>query len=275
MVLSWLDGQEAWLIVLILLAAMLLGGELAYHLGRGLTARMTKDGRDNTSKTHFNIVLSSLLGLLALLLSFTFGMAAQRYEERRLLMLNDVTTLGTLYLRTSALPEPQKHQMMLLLRQYVDLRPMAVPLLDDLKDFDDDETKSRAILIEMLDLTEKMQNAVPAIKGSDDVTSAFLDAAANHTRRLSALSNRVPDSVIWMLLGAAIVGLSAIGYSGGLVHHRDIPAQIMLSVLVCGTIFVILDLDRPHRALLQQDQAPMIRLQQIIDQNPDAQGGTL
>jgi len=274
MVISWLDGQEAWLIVSLLFLAMMLGGELAYHLGRRMTALLTKDGKDNTSKTHFNIVLSSLLGLLALLLSFTFGMAAQRYEERRLMMIDDVTTLGTLYLRTCALPEPQKHQMMVLLRQYVDLRPMAVPLLDDLKAFDDDETQSRALLIQMLDLTEKMQNTVPAIKGSDDVTSAFLDAAANHTRRLSALSNRVPDSVIWMLLGAAIIGLSAIGYSGGLVRHRDIPAQIMLSILVCGTIYVILDLDRPHRGLLQQDQAPMIRLQQIIDQNPDAQGGS-
>jgi len=275
MVISWLDGQEAWLIVSLLLAAMLLGGELAYHLGRRLTTRMTKDGKDGASKTHFNVVLGSLLGLLALLLSFTFGMAAQRYESRRLLMIDDVTSLGTLYLRTSALPEPQKHQMMLLLRQYVDLRPMAVPLLDDLEAFNDGENQSRALLIKMLNLSIKMQNAVPAIKGSDDVTSAFLDAAANHTRRLSALSNRVPDSVIWMLLGAAIVGISAIGYSGGLVSHRDLPAQIMLSVLVCGTIYVILDLDRPHRGFLQQDQAPMIRLQQIIDQNPDAQGGTL
>jgi hypothetical protein len=271
MELSWLDGQESWLIVSLLLVAMLLGGELAYRLGRRLNARMTKDGKDTTSKTHFNIVLSSLLGLLALLLSFTFGMAAQRYESRRLLMIDDVTSIGTLYVRCGYLPAAQQHQIMPLLKQYVDLRPMAVPLLGDLKGFDDEETQSRALLLQMMAVTKNFQDAVPPIKGSDDVANAFMDVAANHTRRLSALSNRVPDSVIWMLLGAAIVGLSAIGYSGGLVHHRDVPAQIMLSVLVCGTIFVILDLDRPSRGFLQVDQAPMIRLQQIIDQDPMTQ----
>ncbi len=62
---------------------------------------MNKNALD-AGKGHFGSVLGSLLGLLALLLSFTFGMATQRYEARRLLMIEDAGTIGTLYMRGSS-----------------------------------------------------------------------------------------------------------------------------------------------------------------------------
>jgi hypothetical protein len=46
----------------------------------------------------------------------------------------------------------------------------------------------------------------------------------------------------------------------GLGNHRGIPARIMLSVLVCGIIYAMFELDRPQRGRIQGDQAPMIRL---------------
>jgi Protein of unknown function (DUF4239) len=266
MELSWLDSQDAWFIVLLLVIAMLLAAELAFRLGHHLNAKVI-----NVDKWHFGIVLGSLLGLLALLLSFTFSMAAQRYEARRQLMVEDAAAIGALYLRSSALPDSQRRQIMPLLRQYADLRSEAVPMPDHLAKFEDSEAQSRALLLKLWGAAENIDAAVPAIKGSDEVAEAVIDVASNHARRLNALSNRVPDTVIWMLLGAAIVGMVAIGYSSGLVKHRDLAAQIIFSILVCGTIYVVLDLDRPSSGLIQMDQTQMMRLQQIIDTDPDAQ----
>ena len=264
MQLSWLDKHDSWLIVLLLLVAMLLSAEIACLVGRRLSPRAVE-----ASKGHFFTVVGSLLGLLALLVSFTFSMATQRYEARRLTMLEDVNAIGTFYLRTCLLPEEQRGQIKPLLKQYLDLRPQTVAQEGNAGEFETREDRSRALLLEMWGVTRDMARAVPEVKGSDNAIRALIELAASHTRRLSALVNRVPDTVIWMLLGAAIVGMAVIGYSAGLGNHRGMPARIMLSVLVCGTIYVVFDLDRPHNGVFQVDQAPIIRLQRIIAQDPE------
>jgi len=42
----------------------------------------------------------ALLGLLALLLSFTFGMSASRYDTRRSLLIKEANDIGTVVLRS-------------------------------------------------------------------------------------------------------------------------------------------------------------------------------
>ncbi len=264
---SWLDSQNTWLIVAILLLVMTLAADAAFRVGR----RMNKNALD-AGKGHFGSVLGSLLGLLALLLSFTFGMATQRYEARRLLMIEDAGTIGTLYMRSSLLPEPERLKFKPLLREYLDLRPQTISQLGHPKEFENTENQSRALLTKMFAVSREMAQAVPPVKGSDDLIKAYLDVLVSQARRLSALSNRVPDSIIWMLLGAATMGMIAIGYSAGLGNHRGMPARILLSVLVCGTIYVVIDLDRPHNASSGPwTRAPIIHLQQVIDQDPETQ----
>ncbi len=98
----------------------------------------------------------------------------------------------------------------------------------------------------MFAVSREMAQAVPPVKGSNDLIKAYLDLLVSQARRPDfKLSNRVPDSIVWMLLGAATMGMIAIGYSAGLGNHRGMPARILLSILVCGTIYVVIDLDRP------------------------------
>ena len=77
---------------------------------------------DDLRRGHLGSVLGSLLGLLALLLSFTFAMSANRYDTRRQLVVNDANVLGGLYLQSSFLPDGSRQEFKHDLRQYVDLR---------------------------------------------------------------------------------------------------------------------------------------------------------
>jgi hypothetical protein len=67
-------------------------------------------------------IVGGTLTLLAFVLAFTFGLPAARYDTRRELLQQEVNAIGTTYLRTGFVPEPQRGELPALLREYVDAR---------------------------------------------------------------------------------------------------------------------------------------------------------
>src|SRR5687767_8952585 len=101
----------------IVAAALWLGMEGGYRLGRWRRAHIT-DEKDQPTAA----MVASILGLLALVLGFTFSLAASRFDARRLAVLEEANAIGTTYLRARLLPEPERTQIAKLLREYVDVR---------------------------------------------------------------------------------------------------------------------------------------------------------
>jgi hypothetical protein len=66
------------------------------------------------------------------------------------------------------------------------------------------------------------------------------------------------------------VAIGAVGLAGGLGNHRGLPARLIVSTMICGTIYVVLDLDKPHQGLIRVSQTPMLNLQQILDRDPES-----
>ena len=65
---------------------------------------------------------SAMLGLLALMIAFTFSMALSRFEARRDAVLNEANAIGTTALRARLLPEPHRADTLKLLTEYVQIR---------------------------------------------------------------------------------------------------------------------------------------------------------
>ena len=124
---SWLYRQDSIWIVLALVVGMVLAGELGCLLGRRWHPRT-----DEARLGHIRAILGSVLGLLALLLSFTFAMSANRYDLRRQLVVNDANSLERLYLLSSLLPEESRKPFKQSLRKYVNLRSRIAQLRHDL-----------------------------------------------------------------------------------------------------------------------------------------------
>jgi len=82
---------------MVLMAASLIG----YLIGL-LSSRRIDD------KTEISTVQASVLGMLALLLGFTFGVAFARYDTRRVLAIDEANALGTTFMRAQMLPEPYR-----------------------------------------------------------------------------------------------------------------------------------------------------------------------
>ena len=88
----------------------------------GAWIRSTRQTTVTEASDSFKTLEGAVLGLLSLLLGFSFAMAVSRYDARKQLELDEANAIGTTWLRTSALEEPIRTQSRGVLRQYVPIR---------------------------------------------------------------------------------------------------------------------------------------------------------
>src|SRR5215510_1410980 len=99
------------------IALFMLALEVGFRFGARQQAKC-----DEPDKAHANALHGAVLGLLALLLGFTFAMAVSRYENRKTLMVDQANAIGTAALRAKMLPAPYAEQAAPLIREYVETR---------------------------------------------------------------------------------------------------------------------------------------------------------
>src|SRR5678816_4889579 len=95
---SWLYTLPLGVIALAILVALLAAAALGYRGHRWLLER-----RGETDTESHDHPLAAVLGLLALLLGFTFSLSLNRYESRRELVVQEANALGTAWLRAQLL----------------------------------------------------------------------------------------------------------------------------------------------------------------------------
>jgi hypothetical protein len=231
-------------------AIVLLASEIGWQLG----TRTKPAGMGG----NISAVEQSLLGLLALIVGFTFLMALTRFEARREAVLNEANAIGTTALRARLLPEPYRAETLKLLREYVQIRIDYIPT-----------GKSLAEHASLIERSNKIQEALwqqaKALSAKDNnmvPTGLFIqtlnEMIDNQGKRLSALRNYIPDAVLLSLFGIAAVACGFAGYASGLDPLRTRMPVLVTVALVCGVIFVILDLDRPNVGFITISQQPMI-----------------
>ena len=118
---------------------------------------------------------------MAFLLAITMGMASDRFDARRGLVLEETNAIGTAYLRAGYLDEPASSDLRDLLREYVPLRIATsndALLVANLE-------RSQQLLDQMWAITEDVARAQPS-----DVTALFVESMNEvidlHTSRFVA-----------------------------------------------------------------------------------------
>ena len=89
----------------------------ASEAGRLLGVRAAGRGGDDVSTLE-----AAILGLLALMIGFTFAMALTRFDARRAAVVNEANAIGTTALRARLLPAPHNVETNKLLQEYVRTR---------------------------------------------------------------------------------------------------------------------------------------------------------
>ena len=77
-------------------------------------------------------------------------------------------------------------------------------------------------------------------------------------KRLSALRNRVPSSVLLTLFAIAAVAGAFAGYASAVDTQRTRLPVYVMGLLISVVIFLIVDLDRPSAGFITNNQQPIV-----------------
>lgn len=211
-------------------------------------------------------VVSAVLGLLALLLGFTFALAVDRYETRRALVVEEANAIGTAYLRSQLLGEPHRTRLSRLLVEYTDNRLVLAeagpgrnaPFLKE---------NDRLIT----ELWAATASAFATIKDLD-FSSAYVDSMNAlidlDTARKAARMVHVPTEVFVVLIIYIVVTAAVLGYV--LVGRRGRGSAAIMLALLGMSFLLIIDVDRPTRGGIRETQAPMEQLRDSLKAQPPA-----
>jgi hypothetical protein len=247
-------------IFLLGLAVILGASEIGYRVGA------QTGGQDSNNVSTLE---GAVLGLLALMIGFTFAMALSRFEARREAVLNEANAIGTTALRARLLPEPHRTDTLKLLREYVKIRL-------DITQHPPSQTELTAAIDRSNALQEALWQQAKAMTAKDSgvvPTGLFIQALNemidNQGKRLAAVFNKVPDIVVLALFGVAAVANAFAGYASGLEANRTRWPVYLTGFVISAVILLILDLDRPGAGFILVSQQPMIDTAAGIAAFPD------
>lgn len=207
-------------------------------------------------------VVGAAFGLLAFMLAFTFQIAANRYEARKALLLEEVTNIRTTYLRAGLIPEPFRSETKKLLVEYVELR---IDLANDLSRLESAMSRSQEILDIFWDYTETLAAQDRSSEVYALYTTSINDLVDNYNHRITmSLEYRIPPAVIWVLTIIAFFSMLTLGYQFGISGKGSFSINLLLAFIFALVMFLILILDHPEIGLSRMNQKPMLTLQQQL-----------
>jgi hypothetical protein len=241
----------------VLLLALVSSSELGIRWSLAQRDKLDQEARSGPTTIH-----GAILGLLGLMLGFTFVMALSRYDLRRQLVVEEANAIGTIWLRSSMIPEPYRDAVPKLLRAYVDAR----------LDFYSAGLDQKRLLA-AVDRTAQLQRSLwsEALGAARDqptpITALFVQALNEvidlDTSRVEALENRIPLTV-WMLLIAVSILASLV--TGNVYPHRASPMVLLVPIVLAGVMALIADLDSSRGGLILVSQQSMVRLQNAMQE---------
>jgi hypothetical protein len=209
--------------------------ELGYRFGRRAAAR--RAGQSDS----VGVVVGGMLGLLAFVLALTLSFANASYSERRAGTLAEANAIGTAWLRAAAIGHPRGVEIARLLEQYTHLRIAFTEAEDDPAVLDELNRRTNALQ------TQIWGHATAIARERPDPVVTSLLAALNDTFDMTTAARfayglRLPPELGWLLVGMALLSMTALGYQVGLRGSTLHALAALLTLMWTVVIVVIVDL---------------------------------
>ena len=214
-----------------------------------------------------NYIFSAVAGLLALLMGFTFSMAVDRFDSRRVLVLEEANAIGAAYLRSQLLVEPHRSRMSDLIVAYTDNR-LVLGKAQTVDEAFAPRQRNDALIV---DIWTGTVAAWDSIKGYD-FSSAYLDSIKTvidlDASRKTARNARVPNAVLGVLFVYVVASAAVLGYV--IRGRRNRLTAALLMALFTLSLMLIVDINRPVGGRVVETQRPMEELQKFLHGHPRA-----
>jgi hypothetical protein len=236
-------------IFLLLVVVSFLFYEIGFRLGVWWQAREPGEQEGPT-----DMLVGSLLGLMAFVLAITLGMASDRFDARRGLVVEEANAIALAYQQADYLPATEAGQLKDLLRAYLPLR-----VVDDVTEVPANIAASGKLAQQMwaIEASVVQTGYAPDLMSSLGGTLGEIGTVSER-RVVAGVYSRVPQTILFLLLAGTTLSLAMVGYSAGIKGRRSLLTAAVL-ILVLGIVTtLVVDLDRPQEGFLTVSQQALL-----------------
>ena len=234
-------------------AGLFLGMVAFLEIGRRLGVRQMAE-KGTLARAGVGVADSTVYALLALLLGFAFSGAMTRYDQRRTLVVDEVSTISTAWSRIAILPAQRQPEIRAAFRAYVDTlismyinpkipdTPGGRHVLASLTRLQDDVWKLSVAACLAADGEKARMLLLPSLNEMFDVVDKERLARRIH-----------PPQIIWAMLAvsafaaALFAGYSLAGPRRNWIYIIGTAATISL------VTYVIVEIEYPRLGLIRMD----------------------
>jgi hypothetical protein len=197
---------------------------------------------------HLGVILAATLTLLALIISFSFSMATNRYDQRKNFEEAEANAIGTEILRADLLPAADTANVRKLLREYLNQRLLFYLNEDDNRRTRIDEQTSELqadlwAAVRGPAATQPTPVAALTLAGMNDVINS-----QGYTQ--AAFWNRIPMAVWYFMAAIALCCNLLFGYRS---RNGDSAGKLalVLPLVISFAFLLIADIDAPRHGLIR------------------------
>jgi len=241
--LSLLQLTSPFVIAILILALVI----LFFWIGLRMRKKAIEKDPEH-AKTDIKPINGLLIGLLGLLLAFTFSMSNSRFDDRRHIVIEEANIIGTTILRTDMYPDSIRKLLRSTLKEYVEKRIGVYEAGMDIEKATSEYKAGQAASAKLWriavdyskkdDVTTRTSQLIPSINEMIDITST----------RLAASVGTIPDSIMYFLFILCVGTSFLLGYDQ--TGKVDWIIVVGFALTLSGTVFSIVDLDRPRSGLI-------------------------
>jgi hypothetical protein len=201
----------------------------------------------------------SLLGLTALLLSFTFGMSGSKFEDRRAVIIEEANDIGTVVLRCDMYPDSARNLLRYDLRNYLETRISYYDAKDDEKEIrqilgQTDSIskiiwKRVALLSHDLNIRVASEQMVPALNAMIDIV----------TTREAGRRATIPRIILIVLCILILISAFLSGY-GTQKLERNKVLVLAFALITTLALYLVIDLDKPRKGFVNLNKAEQLMI---------------
>lgn len=238
----------------LLLIGLFVGMMVCLIFGQRLGRRDRAEATDSTL-LRLTAVEAAIFGLMGLMVAFTFSGAADRYEFRRQLVVQEANSIGTSYRSLDLLPPTRQPALREQYRRYVQARLDAYRTQSAGDPSQEKFAGATTLQKEIWAATvaalaevdpEMMDSVLSPLNQMIEITTTRAIAGLTHTPKLIMVMLLVLSLVCSLLAGYVIAG----------THARQVGLHLLAFALVMtATIYVIVDLDYPRFGIIRVDFA--------------------
>jgi hypothetical protein len=243
----------------LLFALLLLIGMLVMlEVGRSFGVRR-RPKESEGERSGLGTVEGAVFALFGLMVAFTFSGAAARFNDKRMLVAEEVNCIETAYLRVQLLSPQAQPAIQELFRRYVDSRLETYRKLPNMPAAETEMANSKKI-------QEKVWSAAEAatrLPDSHPSSGLLLLPAINKmidiaTTRTMALQIHPPRIIYALLFGLGLICSLLAGFRMSSGQYRSWPHILGFTFLTVIIVYVMLDVEYPRAGLIRLQSADQL-----------------